>query len=105
MIASVHAGQCSTPVKVHDKKWHDTAQTRKYDEMMILEFLEVDEDEDFIEIRDQWWFNPNSIQGATSWSFNVFEYVRGNDLYLVKFAGYILGTVPSDLTRDLVTHP
>ena len=73
--------------------------------MMILEFLEVDEDEDFIEIRDQWWFNPNSIQGATSWSFNVFEYVRGNDLYLVKFAGYILGTVPSDLTRDLVTHP
>ena len=62
--------------------------------MMILEFLEVDEDEDFIEIRDQWWFNPNSIQGATSWSFNVFEYVRGNDLYLVKFAGYILGTVP-----------
>ena len=76
------------------KKWHYTAQTRKYDEMMILEFLEVDEDEDFIEIRDQWWFNPNSIQGATSWSFNVFEYVRGNDLYLVKFAGYILGIVP-----------
>ena len=90
----MHTGQCSTSVNVHDKKWHDTAQTRKYDEMMILEFLEVDEDEDFIEIRDQWWFNPNSIQGATSWSFNVFEYVRGNDLYLVKFAGYILGIVP-----------
>ena len=71
----MHTGQCSTLVNVHDKKWHDTAQTRKYDEMMILEFLEVDEDEDFIEIRDQWWFNPNSIQGATSWSFNVFEYV------------------------------
>jgi len=57
------------------------------------DFLDFSDSEDDSESEGLFesWFDKESIPAAKKWDFDVFQFSKENNLFLVKFAGFVLG--------------
>ena len=61
---------------------------RKMDD--FLDFSDSEDDSESETLFESW-FDKESIPQAKKWDFDVFKFSKENSLFLVKFAGFVLG--------------